>query len=444
MQRIQKITHTEATEERFQELCAQILSIPIKHRPASLSTALSRIFGKSQVEVGRLLRTRASRQEFDLLVPESGWIHDYIEWTRCTEPPTVFHFFVAATVLGTALGRRVFFDKGAYQVFPNLCVMLIAPSGRCRKTSAANLGTGLYLSAGGTLIADKTTPEALIDALQGSANALIYAQELAVFLGKQKYQEGMVPLLTALFDCPKEWTSKTMGRGATTILDVSLGAIMCSTIDWLQTGVPSDSFGGGFMSRFLFVVQEHTSRCFPLPPPLNKETKARMIKELAAARMLKGQFEFTPAARRWYEYWYKHRVSPGASEKLFAGYYERKPDHIIRIAMAVKVSKQGNDFLLDEKDLVHADKVLSWLEEWLPNAFDQLTSSTVGEDQARILKQIRNAGGSIEHSALLRRNSSRLNAEQFRRAIETLKEAKLIEHDSKTRSYALTTEGWGG
>jgi hypothetical protein len=348
------------------------------------------------------------------------------------------------TALGASIGRRVFFDKGAYQVFPNFCVMLIAPSGRCRKTSAANLGVNLFQQAAGNLIADKTTPEALVDALKDNAVALLYAPELAVFLGKQKYQEGMIPLLTSLLECPKEWTTKTIGRGATTLMNVGLSALMCSTLDWLQTAIPPDAFGGGFMSRFLFVVQENTPRCFPLPPALSKETRTKLIQGLLHLHKRKGQVTMTKAAEAWYTEWYKKQIydkqTPG--DRLFAGYFERKPDHVLRIAIALRVSVDAESLALNDVDLVQASRILAWLEGWLPATFDQLTASAAGEDNSRIIRQLRMHGGMMEHSTLLRRNSSRMNAEQFKRAVGTLREAGLVEWDAQKRTYYLSVEGW--
>jgi hypothetical protein len=446
MRTLQGISASTTTEDRYHEICAQVLAIPAAQRPASLLSAMAEAFGKPVTEVSSYLRSKLRVDDFEAFVPKTGWIRDYIEYTRKTEPPTVFHFFVSAVVIGATLGRRVFFDKGAYQVFPNLCVMLLAPSGRCRKTSAANLGAGFFMKSGGNLLADKTTPESFVDTLKMGAQALIYAPELAVFLGKQKYNEGMVPLLTALFDCPEEWRSSTIGRGETVLQKVALSALMCSTVDWLQSSVPPDVFGGGFMSRFLFVVQEYTDRCFPKPPPLNQEIKKELTKRLTKIRMMKGEIKFSPEADAWYDAWYrKSRDLSRGAEKQFSGYYERKPDHMLRIAMILRVSESETveDLLLRPEDLQRALRILNWLEEWLPGAFDQLASSSVGEDQTRILRQLRQANGALEHSSLLRKNSSRLNAEQFRRAIGTLREAKLVEWEATTKTYLLTPEGWG-
>lgn len=446
MQLLHQLPRDKATEDLFLQVCDWILDLPPGKRPQALTSAVAHAFGKTVEQVDERLKQIDRRVEFDGLVPKTGWIRDYVDWTRQTEPPTVFHFFVAATVLGATLGRHISFDKGAYSVFPNLCVMIIAPSGRCRKTSACNLGTKLFNKTGGTFLADKATPEALVDALkdQMHATGLIYAPELAVFLGKQKYQEGMVPLLTSLFDCPDEWTSKTIGRGEVILTGVALSALLCSTIDWIQTAIPSEAFGGGFMSRFLFVIQESTARSFPIPPPLSDDGKKELTKRLSAIKLRRGIFQFSPEAHDWYTYWYRTRPSL-SGDKQFAGYFERKPDHLIRLAMIMKIAEMDptdKNYILDPSMLQRADAILYWLEGWLPAAFEEMTTTISGEDQSRIRRQLKMAGGSMEHSVLLRRNSSKMNAEQFKRCVNTLREAKLIEWDATTRTYFLTAEGW--
>jgi len=443
MRILQKMQPEQATAERYETVIGWVTALPEDKRPPVLGQAIANAFNKTPEEVDLTFRQRDRRTEFDLLVPKSGFLHDYVEWTRNTEPPTAFHFFVAATVLGASLGRNVSFDKGAYQVYPNLCIIVVAPTGRCRKTSACNLGTSMYVQSGGLMLADKLTPEALVEALKDKANAagLIYAPELAVFLGKQKYNEGMVPLLTALFDCPKEWTASTIGRGDVTLTNVALSALLCSTIDWMQTAIPKDAFGGGFMSRFLFVVQESTPRVFPLPPPLNSDVKKFLAKALQNAKMKTGNFSLTPNGHEWYDHWYRTRGAQHG-DKQYAGYFERKPDHMIRLAMVMKVAAVPGELTLSAEDLQAAERILVWLEQWLPSTFDEMTTNATGEDQTRIMRHLKQAGGQLEHSSLLRKNSSKMNAEQFRRAMTTLREAKLVELDGPSHTYFLTAEGW--
>lgn len=442
---LQELPREKATEELFSEVCDWVLALPMDKRPQMLSTTIAQAFGKKISEVDLILRRVDRRTEFDALVPTEGWLHEYIEWSRNTEPPTVFHFFVGATIIGAALARNVWFDKGAYQVYPNLNTIIVAPSGICRKTSACNLGMSLYSKVGGNVMADKQTPEALIDSLKTSTNAtgLIYAPEMAVFLGKQKYNEGMIPLLTALFDCPKEFKAKTLGRGESTLTNVAISALMCSTIDWIQTGIPKDSFGGGFMSRFLFIVQESTSRVFPLPPPLDPEVRKTLTAGLTTIKRKKGAFTFTQQAQDWYIHWYRTRPAL-RGDKQYAGYFERVPDHLIRLAMIMRTALNPVATELTDIDLAHSMKILKWTEEWLPSTFDEMTETTTGADQARILRQLRENKGQMERSALLRKNSTKMNAEQFDRCMKTLREAKLVEWEAVKKTYSLTPEGWGG
>jgi hypothetical protein len=199
------------------------------------------------------------------------------------------------------------------------------------------------------------------------------------------------------------------------------------------------------MSRFLFVVQESTSRSFPLPPPLNDELQKELVLSMRKIRNRKGVFRFSSLAEAWYLRWYRERHEMHV-EKQFAGYYERKPDHIIRLAMIMKIAEIAEiadaELVLEVEHLDRADRILSWLEERLPSTFDEMVSSTSGEDQARIIRILRNAGGSMEHSLMLRRNSSKMNAEQFKRSMATLREAKMVEWDAATHTYYLTSVGW--
>ena len=426
------------------EILGWVRDIPPGARPVELIRAVARVFKLPEDEVRQRVEPDHRRADLEAYVPKSGWLHDYIEYTRHTEPPTAFHFFVGATVIGTTLARNVRFPRGgAPAIYPNLCSILVAPSGRCRKTSAANLGVALLRAVGGNVLADKTTPEALVSAFQerSSTTGLIYAPELAVFLGKQKYQEGMVPMLTALFDCPKEWSSLTVMRGEAKLYNIALGMLGCSTMDWIQTAFPRDSFGGGFMSRLLFVVQESTPRSFPLPEPLDDVLEKRLLARLMSLTKLHGDYALSAAGEAWYINWYLTRNDLGTENKQFAGYYERKPDHLLRLAIIIAAS-QTDELLLSEVVLQQALRVLDAVESFLPSTFDSMAQSGAGEDHHRILQQLKKRGGALDHSTLLRLNSNKLNSRQFRECIETLRLSKLLELDPNKKLYYLTPEGW--
>lgn len=444
---IQALQPHDVSENVIEKILAWVRDIPPPGRPPELVGLLTTKLKIPAVEVTRLLAYKPPLNDFDALVPEEGWLHDYVEYTRNTEPPTVFHFFAGMVAIGGSLARNVFFDMGAYQIFPNLCIVIVAPSGKCRKTSACNVAMGLLRATGGHILADKVTPEALVSAFQDrtSATGVIYAPELAVFLGRQKYNEGMVPLLTALFDCPKEWSSATIMRGESQLRNVAISFLVCSTMDWIQGAIPKDAFGGGFMSRLLFVVQNDTPRSFPHPPPMDKAMEHKLKSRLFEFSRLKGRFEITPEADEWYVHWYNRKAESISADKQFAGYVERKADHMHRIAMILTVSE-----IPDEKDVVltltkeklqKALKILDWLEGYLPAAFSEMSQTPIGEESVRLLKQLKQKNGVLQHSEWLRLNTHRMNKDQFKAAVGTLREAKLVDYDAASRQYYLTPDG---
>jgi len=383
-------------------------------------------------------------EPFEELIPARGWLRKYYEYTLGSEPPAVFHFMCALTVLGASLERGVYFDKGFYRVYPNMATVLIAPTGRCRKTSATNIALSLARAVEVNVLSERITPEALVTGLGGrdTSTGLVYAPELAVFLGRSKYLEGMVPLLTSLFDCPDTWKSTTIGRGASKLDQVALSLLGASTLEWFIEALPREAFSGGFMARLLFVVQEDTDREFAIPEKGLGHLWERLREQLEVIRGLRGEVVMHPDARKWYLSWYsKHHKSPIVDEK-FAGYHERKPDHLLRIAYLLRVA-ETKTLTLHQSDLEHALHILDWMEASLPRVFAGVAATPVGAAHQRILGQLRKAGGKLSHSTLLRKNQHAMNARAFYEAITTLIESESVRRikTATEHSYELIEGG---
>jgi len=387
--------------------------------------------------IGEPKREEIIQEPFERLIPKKGWLRDYYNYTLTAEPPAVFHFASSLTVLGAALERNIYFDKSFYKVYPNVATVLIAPTGKCRKTSATNVALSLGRAVGVNILSERVTPEALIGGLGGreTASGLVYAPELAVFLGRQRYLEGLVPLLTSLFDCPDVWKSTTIMRGEASLAGVALSMLGASTLEWFVDELPREAFSGGFMSRLLFVVQEDTDRTYAIPIRPEGHLYEGLREGLVALRAIRGEVTMHPTAREWYEKWYrKHHKTPVFDDK-FAGYHERKPDHLLRLAFIMKLAADGG-LVLDYTDLQAALDVLEWLEQRLPNVFDGVASNAYGATHQKIVTLLRMNGGRMMHSLLLRRMQHMINARQFAEAIMTLKESGTIEEHKTTMDHS--------
>src|SRR5580765_4021110 len=174
-----------------------------------------------------------AEQELDDLIPKTGFFRDYVEYTSRAEAPLPYHFFSSVVGVAAVCNRRIWVEMGYFNFYPATGVIILGPSG-LRKTSAADIIVKMLQELQITPIySEKLTPEALIDSMKGeNATGLIYAPEMAVFLNRQKYNEGLVQLITRFMDCPEEWASGTIMRGKTPLRNVAISVLMCSTPDW--------------------------------------------------------------------------------------------------------------------------------------------------------------------------------------------------------------------
>jgi hypothetical protein len=167
---------TEAAPESKVKIFSWVKDVSPAARPEELYTSLARVFRMTVEEVKREVDPAHTRpNDFDDLVPTRGWIADYVDYTRNTEPPTVFHFFAGMMAVSTALSRNMYYDMGPYQLFPNLCVVIVAPSGRCKKTSACQMSVNMMNAIGLNVLADKLTPEVLVESLKERTRQLAYS-----------------------------------------------------------------------------------------------------------------------------------------------------------------------------------------------------------------------------------------------------------------------------
>ena len=99
-----------------------------------------------------------------------NWIESYLKCTEGQESPTLFHLWVAITVLAAALRRNVCIRMGHFKIYPNFYTILVSPSGTCRKSTAISIGDGFLRHVDGiNIFRTKLTPEALLTFLKEEA-----------------------------------------------------------------------------------------------------------------------------------------------------------------------------------------------------------------------------------------------------------------------------------
>jgi len=361
-------------------------------------------------------QVKKEEQAFREMLPTKGFIGDYMRYTDRQESPDSYHGWVALTILSGALQRNVWVDKGMYKVYPNIYTVLVSASGRCRKSRAISLGISLLQELSDVnILADKTTPEALLEGLGGKANekgqrnlttidntGFIQANEFAVFINKQTYNQAMVPLLTTLFDSPDIWRYKTRTGGQITLRNVTLSMLGGSTPEWLASDLPENAFEGGFMSRVIFVVREHRNRIvtWPEKPPQAEVDKLKATL-MRIKRNMVGSISLDKGAMTWFDKWYHSSELKPASDYQLTGFIERKPDLVLKIALLLAVSEERKEVNIG--DMRTAYNIITWTQDFMFAAFKSVGMSRLGQLAASVIKIIDSHGGKVSKVVVDRR-----------------------------------------
>lgn len=362
------------------------------------------------------------------LIPDDGYFRYYYELTKGTEVCPRFHFFVAATVMGAVVARKIRFQRSSADVFPalypNPWVVLVAPQGMGHKTAALGVGRRLLSKLPSfsqpKIISAKITPEALIKALgnldqqpapnvpnvlpiglRPPSTGLIYSTELGVLLGREKYNQGMIVLLTELYDCQDEWASATIMRGDQKLYNVCLSLLGASTPDWMQSMLPSDAFKGGFMSRLLLIslpIGWEKKRVAD-PPKGSLEMRDKIIGEMEKVSGLNGEMKWTKEAKEFFTDWYMAVERETVVGPVMA-YLERKQDHMLRLAMLLELTSTFS-LVLNRSSIERALALLNVIETETSPMVEYLATEPRMRCAQFILEILRNAPKGMAENKLL-------------------------------------------
>ena len=96
------------------------------------------------------------------------WLEGFLKFTFNSEPPRMFRLWTAISVVAACLQRKCVLHWGSLDFYPNMYVVLVAPSGKARKGTAMIPGLKLLREMGVKLASNYVTRQALISDLKRS------------------------------------------------------------------------------------------------------------------------------------------------------------------------------------------------------------------------------------------------------------------------------------
>jgi hypothetical protein len=159
-----------------------------------------------------------------------------------------------------------------------------------------------------------------------------------------------------------------------------------SNPEWLAKGLSEDAFGGGFMGRTIYVFQDEGKKIpWPERPTDMDELETRITNDLMRINELSGEFSITDEAKAYYHDWYM-QFNPDFNSRM-SGFYERKPDHILKLAMILAVAE--SDKLELNKDHIRLGiKLLDEVEGLMPSAFAYIGATNEARTSQHVIELI--------------------------------------------------------
>jgi hypothetical protein len=332
------------------------------------------------------------------------WIDAFMRYTDHSEPPVLYKMWTAITTIAAVLERKCYLEWGELTFYPNMYVVLVGPSGKCRKGTAMGVGARMLREIGKTkMAAEAVTRESLIRALKEAeeqqidvetgevtfhSSLTIFSPELTVFLGYHNLQ--LISDITDWYDCRDHWTYRTKNMGTDDITGVWVNLFGATTPDLIRSAIPQDAIGGGLSSRIIFVYEEEKSKTVA-DPFLSKDDlilREKLVNDLERIHTMRGKFHITEELLEKWIAWYEYQdANPPFVHSNFMGYVYRRPNHILKLCMVLSASSR-DDMVIDSDTFDRALSILERTERKMLRTFSGMGRSSRAEINNKIMETI--------------------------------------------------------
>lgn len=364
------------------------------------------------------------------------FIDDYLEFGMKDAPmsPPIFHQSYALAILSTAVARRVFVSVGTDRIFPNLYMLLSAPSTLYTKTTGYKSAMKLLETAGLShlLLPDGVTPQSLITELSNrpmdnfrdwnqddkdewqkerlfSSQRAWWIDEAARLLSQfqQKHLADLLPIILRLYECEAKIKVSTQARGRETVRNAYLTIAGPTTPAALRPHLKThDYWTNGLFARFLLVtpdtlpVRVFYPNPFPVPSSLAEHLNRLSYQCLETPKEnespIAKEATITPEVRKHWDNYHaamfdlnKKKAIP---EKL-ASSYGRLHEKAIKIAMLLAASDwvnmaEGNPLVIRLSHWVRAQQITEAYRNSLHRIVEDASQPIENEDDELAQKVI--------------------------------------------------------
>lgn len=275
----------------------------------------------------------------------------------------------------------------------------------------------IYGSPNGT----NPTPGGQTLKLGVEAAALLVSTELSVFITASQFS------ITCLSDL---WDSKegiyqygTRGKGEWNINAPCVSLLGGSAQDWLVKSVPADAVGGGFTRRVNFVLATKKDRQIPWPSKYRPRSDD-LVEDLRAISLLRGEFRFTPGAKRVFERYYNSCDPNEFDDEASAVYKVSKWANASKLAEIVSVAR-SDSLIINELDLQIAIDKIEDVAKDLKIVFRAVGESDLASASDRVIRFLEGRGYATR-GEIMQFNWRNFTSQELDVILATFRESNMI------------------
>lgn len=366
-------------------------------------------------------------------VADKGFLRSYVDYCKDkTDAPHIFHLAVGLGVLGAALGNNALIPcfYGDLKLYPNLWVVLVAPTGFYRKSTALMMGKRLLRSAvPKALMPDDCTPQKLAVVLRDNPAGLMTISEFTRLLAsfEREFMAGTKEMLTEMYDSPEEWVLERKSSKKVVIKDVSLSLLGATTIAWLEERVKARDLEGGFLARFLFIAGTERG---PRPRrcgDVNHHIYLKLQEHLGAVAELEGRADYSLVEddlRDWI-YNYERLAEQGGMPPELVGMYARTGTTVQKLALLFQISMTSSSLKITPEAAEKAKTLLEYIHQQTAKVTRSFADNWFGRELEKVVRILGNNGGEITRQELMR--ATRLKSRQLDEVVKALHEQGRLE-----------------
>jgi len=293
------------------------------------------------------------------------WIQQVLQATSCSESPIKFFYWSALAAISAVVKRSIYLDRHIYELYPNIYVLLIAPSG-LRKGYPVNLARKLVESVDCTrMVVGRSSIQGIVKAL-GKVHTLKSGEilkEAHGFINASEFASSLVEdpvalkILTDLYDCHfyDDWENTLASVPISKLVNICITLLGASNEVYLKDAIPDSAARGGFIARTFIVYDDKKSRIEDLVNrPEFVPNVIELSKHLKEIAKLRGKFQWSDRAKKVYQPWYQDFSLKGKNDAT--GTMERIHDSILKVASLISLSRKL-DMILEGEDMEEALEV---------------------------------------------------------------------------------------